>query len=147
MNNFSTSKKVLLCITLLIVEFILYMGADFMIKENQKKGPYTSTNEFLQTIDCAELFDKNPNKSFLLSFDIRAEKPGKVLVYQQNGSTARYSFYKDIDVTQEYQTFQLIVEPRLVDVNESKSLLAFYGEYGSGVIPEVKNISISVYDE
>lgn len=144
MKNISRRRKIALCISLIALEVVLYMCVNYYFQIEKNKRPYTSSIEFVPTIDCAEIFNKNPGKAFEITFDIRSEKPGKVLVYQQNGSSARYSFYEYVDVTEEYQTMQIVVEPILADENEEKSILAFYGEYGTGIIPEVKNISINV---
>ena len=52
------------------------------------------------------------------------------------------NFWERINVSEEFQKFTLVVEPVLVNEAETSSYLAFYGEYGSGVIPTVRGISI-----
>ena len=47
-----------------------------------------------------------------------------------------------INVKEEFEEVCLIVDPVLRDEGEEESYLAFYGEYGSGVIPIVRCISI-----
>lgn len=147
MKNFSVVKKIIFCVTLVVIEVILYMCVDRSIQVEKSNRPYISTNEFLQTIDCAGVFNTNPEGTYVIEFDIRAEVPGRVLVYQQNGTTARYAFHEYVDVTEEYQTMRIVVNPILVDAGEEKSILAFYGEYGSGVIPEVRKISVKEIEE
>ena len=147
MKNFSVKRKWFICLTLIVVDVILYLCANKFVQDDIKKRPYTSSNEFLQTIDCAAIFDANPDAVYVIEFDIRAEKSGKVRVYQQNGSTARYSFQEYVDVTEEYQTMRIVVQPVLLDEAVENSMLAFYGEYGTGIIPEVKNISIREKEE
>ena len=146
-KKLSNLKKILIFICLITVEILFFLVCRFHIQQEKRMKPYITSHEFLMTIDCAEIFDSNPNKDFIISFEIKAAKPGEILVYQQNGSTARYAFYEYINITEEYQKFNLIVSPKLVNVNEERSMLAFYGVYGSGVIPEVRDISVSVYDE
>lgn len=142
-------KRGIICISIVAIELLIYMGISrYManVKEAQRAEEaryFRTKNEFLSTIDCAELFDAYPGYSFEIKFEICAEKPGKVLVYQQNGSAQRYSFREVIDVTEEFQSFCLVVKPKLVDESQSKSMLAFYGEYGSGVIPTVRDLSIA----
>ena len=126
---------------------LLFVGYYFAVKAMVLYKTYSSSNEFVQTIDCAEIFDKNPNGSFWITFEIRASKEGTVQVYQQNGNGARYEFYEVVNVTQEYQEFRIKVSPVLVDPDRKSSYLAFYGEYGTGVIPKVRNISITACDE
>lgn len=137
-------KKCAICIGLLIVELLIYWGASSLVANHNAKQPiyYRGEHEFLKTIDCAELFDAYPDSQFKLEFEICAKKPGEILVYQQNGVSYRYAFWERINVSEEFQKFTLVVEPVLVNEAETSSYLAFYGEYGSGVIPTVRGISI-----
>ena len=139
-------KKTLIFSILLILEVTLYCVIIHAINEYREKRVYTSGNEYVQTIDCAPIFDKYPNAQFKITFDIRTSIPGNILVYQQNHDSSKYMFSEVINVTQEFQTFELIVRPKLYDKRENMSYLSFYGEYGSGVIPEVKNINIEIYN-
>lgn len=147
MKNFGIWKKILIFVVLIMMELIIYGCVDKYIKYEKWNRSYTTQNEFLKTIDCAELFDANPNRSFLITFEIRAKEDGNIMVYQQNGSGARYEFYESIEVTQEYQKFQIIVTPMVKDLEKTESYLAFYGQYGSGVIPEVRRLTIEVFDK
>ena len=146
-KELSLKKKLLILGCLMILEILIFLIVSNFYEVKKQKRPYATGHEFVMTIDCAEIFDSNPNKKFVISFEIRADKAGEILVYQQNGSTARYAFYEYIDVTEDYQKFDLVVSPKLSNEYEEQSMLAFYGVYGSGVIPEVKNISVSVYEE
>ena len=141
-------KRVVICVSVVVVELLLYLGisrhmANVKAAQRAEEARYFRTkNEFLRTIDCAELFDAYPGYSFELKFEICAEKPGEVIVYQQNGSGRKYYFEQRIDVTEQYEEFCLVVEPIIVDEATTSSYLSFYGEYGSGVIPTVRDISI-----
>lgn len=149
MNERKQLKRVLLCICLMAVELLIYFGISryiTIVKAEQAAEEaryFKADREFLRTIDCANLFDAYPGYSFELKFEICAEKAGKIVVYQQNGADRRYAFGEVIDVTNEYKEFCLVVEPELVDETVKSSYLAFYGEYGSGVIPTVRDISIT----
>ena len=108
-------------------------------------GDYQSENEFLRTIDCASLFDANPTGTrYKVSFDIKTKAPGKMIIYQQNGSDFRYSWdpYPTIETTTEYTHYEIEIKPILVNSDVSEAFLSFYGTYGSGVIPTIKNIRI-----
>lgn len=143
----SKAMKIVIFVSSMFIIFLLYYAASYGIEQMQLLEPYITDTEFLSTIDCAPIFDANPGKSFVITFEIKATKPGRVLVYQQNGSTAKYEFRKYIDVTEKYQKVEIVVTPALKDENEEKSMLAFYGEYGSGVICTVRKINIEVYEE
>ena len=147
MKNINLSKKIILCVMLIVIDLIIYYFGGNLIREGKWKKTYTSKSEFLKTVNCAEIFDENPNSSFKISFEIRAEKAGNVMVYQQNGMGARYEFSEMIEVTQEYQNVQIIVTPVLDNLEETTSYLAFYGGYSSGVIPEVRKIKVEAWNE
>jgi len=134
-------KKWIICISMVAIELLLYYGISGYMDRY-----FRTETEFLRTIDCAPLFDSYPSHSFELEFEIRTEKPGEVLVYQMNSSKHRYSFSQKIETTEEFKKISLIVEPILTDEEESESYLSFYGLYGSGVIPTVRNISIRVIE-
>ena len=141
MKEISLIKKIIIFVTLIVIEVLFFVCARWFI---DYRRIYISENEFLKTINCAEIFDDNPNATFEITFDIRAKQEGKVLVYQQNGSGSRYSFHEYIDVTEEYETMQVVVRPVLINTDEVNAFLAFFGEYGTGVIPEVRRIKIKV---
>lgn len=63
-------------------------------------------------------------------------------VYMQNGSTARYSFSVTIPVTMSYARQFVTVTPALWNSSVTQSMLAFYGTYGTGNIPNVKNVKV-----
>lgn len=151
MENWTKIKKGIFCIgSLFVIMMIYFIIGTFIAKEKEREREearyFRASNEFLRTIDCAEVFDTYSNSSFELEFEICATKPGEVLVYQQNGAGYRYTFRHKISVTEEYTKFRLVVEPVLVDETVKESYLSFYGEYGSGVVPTVRDISIVPID-
>lgn len=133
-----TINRFLIMFTLLVIIFGVYIVALVYCKESKR-------NEFFKTdIDCALIFDKEEKgTAYQIEFEIRARKPGSVMVYQQNGSGARYEFRTMVDVSEEWERKTITVIPYLVDVEEERSMLAFYGEYGTGVIPYVKNAKVT----
>ena len=94
-------KRGLICIGIVAVEVLIYLGISRYIAgiKAEEARYFRTENEFLRTIDCAELFDAYPGHSFELKFEICAEKPGEILVYQQNGSSQRYFFSEKIEVS------------------------------------------------
>lgn len=106
------------------------------------ENEYNTQNEFLKTVDLAKVFDENPNARYQISFSIRTEKPGKIYVYSQNGSGSRYEFSSYIDTTETFSRHSITVIPNLVQPELMESYLAFYGEYGSGIIPSVREIEV-----
>lgn len=131
----------LFIILLLIVGFIIInIGID------KSKGDYMSDNEYVRTIDIAPLIDQNSGKKIEISFEIKSDVPGKVLVYQNNGSANRYDFREYIDVSSSYENKIICVEPILVDGTIAEAFISFYGGYGTGVIPHIRDLHVSVLD-
>ena len=60
----------------------------------------------------------------------------------QNGSGARYDFYAGVPVTTSYASQTVIFTPTGPNSSFSQSILAFYGVYGSGNVPTVKNVRL-----
>ncbi|NQN12240.1 collagen-like protein, partial [Streptococcus suis] len=93
--------------------------------------------EFLRTpYDLAKVFDKHGLVTYTLSFDLKADKDGAVRVYMQNGSGSRYGgLHADIGVTTEWKRYHVTFTPTEGNMELSESFLAFYGVYGTGVVP------------
>jgi hypothetical protein len=81
-----------------------------------------------------------------ISFDIKiaAVTSGVVTVYSSNDSPG-YGFNTSISgVTTEYTRRYVVVTPSLITPGASGSNLEFYGVYGTGQIPSVKNVKIEL---
>ncbi len=124
---------------------IIFTIAFFVIINKNIKGVYIGDNEFLRTVDYAPMFDANPTGTrYKVSFDIRTEVPGKVIIYSQNGTTSRYKWepVPEIETTTDFVHHEIVIEPILINEDVKEAYLAFYGTYGSGAIPIVKNLEI-----
>lgn len=105
----------------------------------------TSANEFLQYADTAPIFDTYGVRQYTISFDIKSANTSSrdaMNVYMQNGSGARYGFNVAVPVTTSFTRQSVTVTPALVNTGLTQSMLAFYGTYGTGNIPTVKNVKI-----
>ncbi|HFI0561021.1 TPA: hypothetical protein ACGO4A_001073 [Streptococcus suis] len=100
--------------------------------------------EFLQTpYDLAKVFDKHGLVTYTLSFDLKADKDGAVHVYMQNGSGSRYGgLHADIGVTTEWKRYHVTFTPTEGNMELSESFLAFYGVYGTGVVPYARKFKL-----
>ena len=101
------------------------------------------SSEFMQYADLAPIFDTYGLIEYTISFDIKAAKAGNIKVYMQNGSTTKYDIgaYPK-NVTTEYTRQYVTITPVLYDKTQTQAFLAFYGGYGTGVIPTVKNVKV-----
>ncbi|NRG73881.1 hypothetical protein HPA93_00325 [Streptococcus suis] len=100
--------------------------------------------EFLRTpYDLAKVFDKHGLVTYTLSFDLKVDKDGAVHVYMQNGSGSKYSgLWKSLTVTTEWQRFHVTFTPTEGNMELSESFLAFYGVYGTGVVPHARKFKL-----
>lgn len=142
MENKNWIKKAVFCISVVVIEIILYLGASRYITA-QKERYFVTGDELLRAMDCSAIFDAYAGCSFEIKFEICAEKEGTVVAYQSTPS--RYDFLpmQSISVTEEYKEVCFTVSPVLVDETTNNAYLIFYGEYGSGVIPTVRDICIN----
>lgn len=105
--------------------------------------------EFVHYGDTSPIFDRFGEGTYTISFDLKTTLPGRVRVYPQNGAGTQYTFVGLVDSTSEWERYSVVV-----DVVEQpyenrgsqkyKSLLAFYGTYGTGVSPTIKNVKIEL---
>ncbi|HEP1815240.1 TPA: phage tail protein [Streptococcus suis] len=105
---------------------------------------YPAAMEFLRTpYDLAKVFDKHGLVTYTLSFDLKADKDGAVRVYMQNGSGSRYGgLHADIGVTTEWKRYHVTFTPTEGNMELSESFLAFYGVYGTGVVPHARKFKL-----
>ncbi|HEX3037646.1 MAG TPA: RHS repeat-associated core domain-containing protein [Oscillospiraceae bacterium] len=128
------------------VNNVLIGGRNLLRNSAEEK---TGSNEFLQYADIAPIIDKyGHNIQYTISFDIKSADVSKkniAVVYMQNGTSAKYSFgMVPFPVTTQYTRQTVVVTPQDGDSTQTKSMLAFYGIYGTGNILSVKNIKIEV---
>lgn len=118
--------------------------------ERDKSFVYTSStemtgvNEFVQYMDMAPIINKYGLKKYLIEFEIKSPVSGNVNVYLQNGSGSRYSFSAPVSVSTNYTKRSVTVTPSNSNMSMTEARLAFYGTYGTGRIPTVKNVRIQL---
>ena len=125
---------------------ILSYGVNLLKDSDKEIGGVGDRGEFMKYADIAPIFDKHGLKEYTISFDLKSENISKcntMRIYCQNGNGARYQIgQNDIEITTEFKRYSVVVSPYLDDANEKYSYLAFYGTYGTGNIPTVKNVKI-----
>ena len=115
---------------------------------NSEQEFVATGNEFLKTHDLTPIFDKYGLVPYTISFDLKSSDistSDQIQVYLQSGSGSKYSFTNTLQVTTNYQRYYIHVTPALVSGSTvTTSLLAFYGTYGTGNYPSVKNIKVEL---
>lgn len=111
-------------------------------------GEKTGGNEFMQYADLAPFIDRYGLKKYQLSFDIKSVNTSarsSVQVYFQNGSNTRYGITaQNVPVTTEYTRHTLTFTPANSNSSVSQAMLAFFGSYGTGNRPIVKNVELQL---
>lgn len=104
---------------------------------------YQGLNEFLRTVDLAPVIDRYGLVQYTLSFDAKVAVAGNVQVYMQNGAGSRYSgLMAKIDMTTDWKRYSITFTPTNSISSLTQSFLAFFGTYGTGVIPNIKRIKV-----
>ncbi|HEL1580434.1 TPA: phage tail protein [Streptococcus suis] len=124
------------------------VGGINLLTDTDEETVYISKDpaamEFLRTpYDLAKVFDRYGLATYTLSFDLKADKAGAVRVYMQNGSGSRYGgLHADIGVTTEWKRYHVTFTPTEGNMELSESFLAFYGVYGTGVVPYARKFQL-----
>jgi hypothetical protein len=118
---------------------------------NPTREVVSISNEFVKYVDLAPIFDKYGTEvKYSLSLDLKSadiSNKDSIRVYMQSGSGTKYGFInKSVTVSEKYQRFYFDdLQPNL---NESSSYttahLAFYGTYGTGNYPAIKNVQLEI---
>ena len=106
-------------------------------------GEVIGGNEFLQYTDFASFIDKYGLKKYKLDLTVRSANitnSSNIMVYFQNGNDSRYSFSRNLTVKEQDADYSVEFTPPSANVSIEKSMLAFYGTYGTGNKPIVSNV-------
>jgi len=122
-------------------------GRNLLINSNVERTNTGANSEFLTYADLAPIFDANGLTVYTISFDIKSKSiasQSTMQVYMQNGSGSKYAFSVTVPVTTTYKRQSITVVPTLLDAAQTQSMLAFYGTYGTGNAPSVKNVKVEL---
>lgn len=138
-----TGIKSKLWILLAIV--LLFVIANFVISNNRIL--HSTDSEMIRVMDCEPVINLEKTTTYLISCDIKAEKSGKVEVLMKSNdhSIPHYTIPEliYIDATEEYQHFERQVQIEEINRDCCETYLSFFGTYGTGVFPYVKNVSFT----
>ena len=108
-----------------------------------------SAYEFMQYADLAPIFNTYGLVPYSLSLDLRSTNTtsySEILVYMQNGSSTKYAFVSQwVPVTTEFKRYKFEgLTPSISTPSDTAAMLAFYGVYGTGNNPVVKNVQVEL---
>ena len=134
------------------VEMVNEPGRNLLVNSHREVG-VGGKSEFVMYADLAPIFDKyGTEQTYSLSFDLKSQDTSKrniTNVYMQNGSSTKYSFVsKGLVVREEYQRYEIEgLTPSIASASETRAMLAFYGNYGTGNYSIIKNVKVELGDE
>lgn len=107
--------------------------------------------EYVQTdIDLSPIIEKHNliGNEMVIEFDFYTEKnPYTSFVYTQNGNGTEYSIHQPFTSTTAWKHYKFVCKPTKQSSTETRSMLSFYTEYGTGCNPHIKNIEIRVKED
>jgi len=106
---------------------------------------FTSANEYAMK-DLTAIASAHLGRTVTISADVKSAIPGQINFYSLGGYSV--GFYTPIMSTTTYQrvTMTGVFSYTAGDPNGNVCSLSFYGGYGSGVIPTVRNVEVDVVD-
>ncbi|PVE16851.1 hypothetical protein DDA98_06235 [Clostridium perfringens] len=120
------------------IQNIEFGGRNLFLKS---KGPFKSSNEYVG-ISITSVVEKYLNRKITISADVKANKVGKIRFYSLGGYSV--GFWVERDVTTEWTRIKATGKFTLNDEKQKWCDLSFYGNYGSGLFTEVRNVKIEL---
>lgn len=102
-----------------------------------------TVNEFAIFADISPIFDTYGEGIYSISADIKSEVPGNITVYTASGAVEYNIGYYNADCETYYKRFYFNnISVTRTDPAVTYSNLSFYGTYGTGRKPSIKNVQI-----
>lgn len=95
-------------------------------------------NEYLP-VPIFDVLIANIGKELTFSFDLKASSAGPIDVYALGSFNIGY---RAVEATTSYQRFSFTITPEILETPQTWSDWSFYGTYGTGRIPTVRNLQI-----
>ena len=105
----------------------------------EKRG----NNEYLAYESIVGIIDTYGVGTYSFSFDLKSDIAGLFSVYTTDGAERKYTFTsKSVSATTNWNRYNITVDITLVNTAFTVNNISFYGTYGTGKIPTVKNMQI-----
>lgn len=102
-----------------------------------------TASEFAIFQDLSPIFDTYGEGSYSITADIKTPKPGGITVYTASGGVEYNIGYFSASCDTYYKTFYFNnISVTRTDAAQTVSNLSFYGGYGSGLFPSIKNVQV-----
>lgn len=121
------------------------VGNQFWNAENQEwTGAHMTQKEYCVAGSPKSIFDKYGLQRYVVEFDGRSEVAGQMRFYILKEGDHGYSIpITNLQFTTDWQHYEIGFIPTIINNNtEGRCDISFYGNYGSGRVPHIKNFKI-----
>lgn len=99
--------------------------------------------EYCYVGNVVGIIDKYGLQKYVIEFDARTDVEGRVSVYDTSGNKYKYTFiHETFTCKKEWQHYKFTGKAKLGVDGGHECYISFYGVYGTGVIPHIKNFKI-----
>lgn len=119
------------------------VGNYYWNAENQEWAG-VNNREYCHVGDVAAIITKYGLQRYVMEFDGRSDIEGNFSIYLLPGGENAYSIYNiSHTLTTDWQHYELSFVARLKgNLQKKEAQLSFYGSYGTGKVPHIKNFKI-----
>ncbi len=113
--------------------------------ENQEwTGAHMEQKEYCHVGNAKPIFEKHGLQRYVVEFDGRSEVAGRINFYSLSGGNYGYTIpYAPLQFTTDWQHYKIGFIPTILNNStEGNCTLSFFGDYGSGRVPHIKNFKI-----
>lgn len=112
--------------------------------ENQEwTGAHMEQKEYCYVGNVVGIIDKYGLQKYVIEFDARTDVEGRVNVYDTSGNKYKYTFINEtFTCKKEWQHYKFTGKAKLGADGGYECYVSFYGNYGMGRIPHIKNFKI-----
>lgn len=121
------------------------VGNYYWNAENQEwTGAHLERKEYCHVGNAKPIFEKHGLQWYVVEFDGQSEVAGRIYLYSLSGGNYGYSIGQHIcQFSTDWQHYEIGFIPTILNNStEGNCAVSFFGDYGSGRIPHIKNFKI-----
>lgn len=121
------------------------VGNYYWDAENKEwTGAHMEQKEYCHVGNAKPIFEKHGLQRYVVEFDGRSEVAGRISFYSLSGGNYGYTIpYAHLQFTTDWQHYKIGFIPTILNNStEGNYTLSFFGDYGSGRVPHIKNFKI-----
>lgn len=121
------------------------VGNYYWNAENKEwTGAHMEQKEYCHVGNAKPIFEKHGLQRYVVEFDGRSEVAGRISFYSLSGGNYGYTIpYAPLQFTTDWQHYKIGFIPTILNNStEGNCTLSFFGDYGSGRVPHIKNFKI-----